>query len=406
MSNEPIIMALFNAPQLAPLSRDGESREMAGVGAGTGALSSLLGKLTTLLSDEYTLLKSIRKEIAFLERELRSMHALLETLADMHNLDPVEKVWKGNLRELSYDIEDCIDHFMLRLGNRDVKRGIMKRTLHRLKTLWKRHDVATEIQELKARVMEESKRRDRYKFDNCNPRRPVVELDPRLATFHDEAKSLVAIDGQMNQVIAWLTEESMELKVVPIVGCAGLGKTTLAMAIYRKIGGSFQHRASVSVSTVLHLEKLLKDVLSQISQDEFRKCQSEGWALEQIIREISKVLTEKRYVILISIFPSIPCINSYSTARFFSAGRPMTRKASPSFFFLSAHSGPAPTLSATTSPSPMVGWSSTTVPTIIQILMFTHFSGVSRFVECWVLQRCLHIGFAYMYSWNECACML
>lgn len=273
---------------------------MAGVGAGTGAMSSLLGKLTTLLSDEYTLLKSVRKEIAFLERELRSMHALLETLAEMHKLDPLEKDWKDNLRELSYDIEDCIDRFTHRLGNGDAKRGFVKRTVHRLKTLWKRHDIATEIQELKARVMEESKRRGRYEFDNRNPRKPVVEIDPRLATFHDEAKNLVAINGPVNQVIAWLAEESMELKVVPIVGCAGLGKTTLAMEVYRKIGGDYRYRASVSVSRILHLEKLLKDVLSQIHKDKFSKCQTERWGKEQIIRAISQILTGKRYVVLIS----------------------------------------------------------------------------------------------------------
>ncbi|PUZ43612.1 hypothetical protein GQ55_8G022500 [Panicum hallii var. hallii] len=272
---------------------------MAGVGAGTGAMSSLLGKLTTLLSDEYTLLKSVRKEIVFLERELRSMHALLETLAEMHKLDPLEKDWKDNLRELSYDIEDCIDRFTHRLGNGDAKRGFVKRTVHRLKTLWKRHDIATEIQELKARVMEESKRRGRYEFDNRNPRKPVVEIDPRLATFHDEAKNLVAINGPVNQVIAWLAEESMELKVVPIVGCAGLGKTTLAMEVYRKIGGDYQYRASVSVSRILHLEKLLKDVLSQIHKDEFSKCQTERWGKEQIMRAISQILTGKRYLIVI-----------------------------------------------------------------------------------------------------------
>ncbi|SPT21120.1 unnamed protein product [Triticum aestivum] len=272
---------------------------MAGVGAGTGAMSSLLGKLTTLLSGEYTLLKSVRKEVAFLERELRSMHALLETLADMQKLEPMEKDWKGKLRELTYDIENCIDRFIDRLGNGDVKRGFVKKTVVRLKTLWKRHDIATEIQELKARVMEESKRRDRYTLDNRKPRKPVVELDPRLTTMYEEVKGLVAIDGPLNQVIAWLTEESNERKVVSIVGCAGLGKTTLAMEAYRKIGGNFQYRACVSVSCTLDLEKLLKDILSQIGKKEFAECQSQNWEKEQVIRKISEILTGKRYLIVI-----------------------------------------------------------------------------------------------------------
>jgi hypothetical protein len=46
---------------------------MAGVSAGTGAMSSLLSKLTILLSDEYKLLIGVRKQVEFLERELSSM---------------------------------------------------------------------------------------------------------------------------------------------------------------------------------------------------------------------------------------------------------------------------------------------------------------------------------------------
>ncbi|KAM0829901.1 hypothetical protein ACQ4PT_066578 [Festuca glaucescens] len=79
---------------------------MAGVSAGTGTMSSLLGKLTALLGDEYTLLTGVRKEVEFLRDELGTMQSLQKTLADMHNLEPHEKVWKGNLRELSYDFED------------------------------------------------------------------------------------------------------------------------------------------------------------------------------------------------------------------------------------------------------------------------------------------------------------
>jgi hypothetical protein len=138
------------------------------------------------------------------------------------------------------------------------------------------------------------KRCDRYKLDNYNPARPV-EIDPRLPALYEEAKSLVAIDGPMNQVINWLMEEKLEPKVVAIVGGGGLGKTTLAMEVYRKIGEDFQCRASVSVSRRLDLEKLLKDILSQIDEDEFSKCQLEGWEKEKIIRQMSTILKGKRY---------------------------------------------------------------------------------------------------------------
>ncbi|VAH10188.1 unnamed protein product [Triticum turgidum subsp. durum] len=228
---------------------------MVGVSAGTGAMGSLLAKLTALLSDEYKLLKRVRKEIEFLKRELERMRILLERLADMEGrLDGLARGWRDSVRDLSYDMEDCIDRFMDRLGSGDAKPKFMKRTARRLKTLWARHDIATQIKELMARVMEESERRDRYKLDESYySATKTVEIDPRITAIHEEVKGLVAMDGPMKHVIALLMDESKELKVVPIVGSGGLGKTTLAMEVYRKIGlgGDFQCQACVSVSRTL-----------------------------------------------------------------------------------------------------------------------------------------------------------
>ncbi|EMS50983.1 hypothetical protein TRIUR3_28493 [Triticum urartu] len=139
----------------------GGEREMVGVGARTGALGSVIGKLTTLLGDEYTMLKRVRKDIEFLERELRWMQILVNSLANMEELDELAKNWKSSMRDLSYDMEECVDRFMLRLGNGDARPGFAKRTAVRLKTLFARHGIATQIKELKARVTEESERRRR-----------------------------------------------------------------------------------------------------------------------------------------------------------------------------------------------------------------------------------------------------
>jgi uncharacterized protein YjbJ (UPF0337 family) len=269
--------------------------KMAGVSSATGAMSSLIGKLAALLIDEYKLLAGVRKQIKFLERELSSMRVLLDKLAGMEEkLDGPAKDWRGKVRDLSYDIEDCIDRFMDRLGSGDAKPKFMKKTARRLKTLWARHDIATQIKDLKARVVEESERRDRFKLDEIPMK--VVVIDPRITALHEEVRGLVAMDGPVKDMAGMLTDEKeKELKVVAIVGSGGLGKTTLAMEVYRKIGADFQCRASVSVSRTIDLEMLLKDILFQVDKDVYRECQSEGWRLQQIIRKTKQILTGKRY---------------------------------------------------------------------------------------------------------------
>lgn len=230
------------------------------------------------------------------------MRVLLERLADMEEkLDGMAKDWRGKVRDLSYDMEDCIDRFMDRLGSGDAKPKFMKRTMRQLKTLWARHDIASQIRDLKARVIEESERRDRYKLDEMYyaPTR-TVEIDPRITALHEEVRGLVAMDGPMKHITAMLTDEKeMKLKVVAIVGSGGLGKTTLAMEVYRKIGGEFHSRASISVSRALDFEKLLKDILSQIDKYAYRQCQSQSWGIEQLIPNIKQILAGKRYFIVI-----------------------------------------------------------------------------------------------------------
>jgi uridine kinase len=87
----------------------------------------------------------------------------------------------------------------------------------------------------------------------------------------------------------------VELKVVAIFGGGGLGKTTLAMEVYRKIKGDFNCSASVSVSRTPDLDQLLKDVLSEIDEAAFSTCQMERWKTDKLIRHIQKILTGKRY---------------------------------------------------------------------------------------------------------------
>lgn len=103
------------------------------VSASMGVMKPLLTKLTVLMGDEYKKLKGVRKQVSFLEDELTTMSAFLEKLAFMDDdgeLDPLVRNWRNHVREMTYDIEDCIDDFMHRLGSADAS-GFIKKTARR-----------------------------------------------------------------------------------------------------------------------------------------------------------------------------------------------------------------------------------------------------------------------------------
>jgi len=78
------------------------------VSASTGVMNSLLGKLTTLMGQEYTKLKGLRKEVKFITDELSCMNDLLERLADVEQLDPQTRGWRNQVRDMAYDIEESL----------------------------------------------------------------------------------------------------------------------------------------------------------------------------------------------------------------------------------------------------------------------------------------------------------
>ncbi|XP_066164074.1 disease resistance protein RGA5-like isoform X5 [Oryza sativa Japonica Group] len=272
----------------------------AAVSASSGAMNSVIAKLASLLTDEYTHLKGVKSGIRWLRDELGSMNAVLQRLGDMDDdqIDVQTKEWRNKVRELSYDIEDCIDRFLQNHSSGDANANLLQKGVRKMKKLWENHQIGDEIKQLKERVIEEKERHERYKIaDRLMVAPQHVRLDPRVPALYEQAKNLVGIDKPREQIIGWIKSEEKQLKVVSIFGTGGLGKTTLAMEVYHKIDESFDCRAMVSVSRTPDIKKLLRDILFQINEREYEK--SNDWEMEQLIPKLRKNLEDKRYFFII-----------------------------------------------------------------------------------------------------------
>ncbi|CAD6254220.1 unnamed protein product [Miscanthus lutarioriparius] len=275
--------------------------------AATGVLGSVIDKLAAMLTDKYNLARDVKEGIRSLRDELRTMEAMLLRLEDKDDdqIDPLAKDWRSKVRELSYDIEDCIDRFVLinhSHGDGGSTANFVHKAIQMVKTLFKDRGIAEEIRRLKRLVSEQSERGKRYyNINQCllaSSSQPVL-LDPRAPSLFQEARDLVGIDAPREEIISLLRCEDKEHKVVSIYGIGGQGKTTLAMEVYHKITeAAFDRRAFVSVSQTPDMKKLLRDILSQISKSHFDQSQMLE-TVEQLIRTVKECLKDKRYFILI-----------------------------------------------------------------------------------------------------------
>ena len=259
------------------------------VSAFSGAMNSLLTKLATLLEKDYKLLKDVRKDITSLRGEMSSMNALLVKLSEEEELDVQDKEWRDKVRELAYDMEDCVDIFMNDLDQGGGKAWLM----NRFKKLKTRYKIANRIKDLKARAVEVKECHDRYKFDERIVRPRAVAVDPRVLALHAEATSLVGIDGPKEELIKLLTKEEgiQRLQVISIVGFGGIGKTTLANQVYTTIKRKYDCTALVSVSRNPDMVKILSGILSGVG------CKFSSQAdVGQLIGDLKEHLKDKRYI--------------------------------------------------------------------------------------------------------------
>nr|TKW15165.1 hypothetical protein SEVIR_5G218800v2 [Setaria viridis] len=244
-----------------------------------GAMGSLLQKVGSLTAEQGSRLMGVPADIEWLKRELRSMKAFLMGLSDIEDPDEVVKCWKEELRELSYDMEDAIDMFVLRDGH---GRGADRRSSSSSSTvgfmeffqrgkglvgcLKSYYAMAGNIQQLRGRVLEAEQRRKRYQLSEPTMHHAV---DTRVVALYREALSLVGVDGPREAIISWLmggdnvSSPPQDRRVVSIVGFGGIGKTTLAKQIFDKIKGQFDCAAFVSVSREPRINYIFKQILLQ-----------------------------------------------------------------------------------------------------------------------------------------------
>jgi len=204
------------------------------------------------------------------------------------------------VRELSYDIEDSLDDFRVRVDDDSAKPdGFIDKCKNLLAKTKARRRIAKAIQDLKVQLKEVSERNARYwQISNTVMNTSNNIVDRRALAIFEDASRLVGIDQPKQEIISFLKKEdggisSQQPKIVSIVGIGGIGKTTLANRVYEELKDQFQCRAFLSVSRNPDMVKILRTILSQVTGQ--RYCETEAGSIQQLIMEINEFLRTKRY---------------------------------------------------------------------------------------------------------------
>uniref|UniRef100_A0ACD5YCJ9 Uncharacterized protein n=2 Tax=Avena sativa TaxID=4498 RepID=A0ACD5YCJ9_AVESA len=280
------------------------------------AMFRLPAKLDRLLARHgHMLPRGAEDEIPLIKQDLERMISILEEHVDLGAEDRAMMVncMTKEVRELSYDMEDSVDQYEHAANTSrwilSPRRKKYKITRRRGKTAWRLPEklkwrlwMANKIREFSVRSQEALQRYSLLNHPGGNGISSIAaststRCDLSFSSWHPTPYGEpVGIDASLKKIEAWLDKDGeQKLKVVSVVGSGGVGKTTLANELYRRIGGQFECRAFVRTSRKPDVRRLLISMLSQVWPHQT----PHTWKVHSLISDIRTHLQDKRYLIVI-----------------------------------------------------------------------------------------------------------
>lgn len=281
----------------------------------SASMKSVLEKLEGLPSQEdHLLIRDVGSDIQWIKGALASADASflssLNGMEDRGSQDDEQseqrRTFARKMRDVAYDTEDFVDRIRLQLSRRPEPVGgsVVCSIRRSLSTLHLRYTLGAEIRGLRTRLEDLCGNLGDYSTDGAPTSHHVAEIFRPVPLLTEP----VGIEQAMEDVSSWFArvEQDPELRVFAIVGCGGLGKTTLARALLCKFGKQFHSQATVLASWEFNrgafLRSLLKQIMPPFDYNELQLSGSDGWKDEELREKVEEQFLERRYASVVFHF--------------------------------------------------------------------------------------------------------
>ncbi|KAI8003637.1 Disease resistance protein Piks-2 [Camellia lanceoleosa] len=181
------------------------------------AVNSAIQYLGPLLARELELLRGVSKQIVSIKADLEHIQSFLkdaESRAETGNESV--KIWVKQVRQVAYRIQDVIDeHILLILPKQSPRFSCLHKVTRTITKLKSRHEIASQIQDIKTTISEIQERAGRYGFSmttssehSCSNRKDNMWSDPRLASLFIGNEEVIGIESPKYELINKLVDQN------------------------------------------------------------------------------------------------------------------------------------------------------------------------------------------------------
>uniref|UniRef100_A0A0E0RIQ2 Brown planthopper resistance protein BPH1/9 n=1 Tax=Oryza rufipogon TaxID=4529 RepID=A0A0E0RIQ2_ORYRU len=238
--------------------------EATAVSIGRSVLKGALGFAKSTLVEEVSLQLGVQRDQAFIRDELEMMNSFLMAANDEKDDSKVVRTWVKQVRDVAYDVEDCLQDLAVRLGRKSSSWWLSPHTL------WERRRIAKQMKELRGKVEDVSQRNMRYQLIKGSKPTVATNVAPSstaratMSGVHEERwQHDKAVAGLVRLVIKTKVDE---LRVIAVWGTSGdIREMSIVGGAYDhlKRSNKFECCAWVNLMHPLNPTKLLQTIVRQ-----------------------------------------------------------------------------------------------------------------------------------------------
>lgn len=280
------------------------------IGISKTVVEALVKKVKSAIKEETELWEAVQRDLVFIQEEFEMMQSFLDSADRERIKNNVGMTWVGQVRDLSYDTEDCMD-FIVHMETKPTFWSVLRHLLVASYTCKcaaasPLKEVVAEIRVLKARVQEVSQRKMRYGLmsDSAGPITTPEQLaaisapgTPRGDVLTEARLTAKKLGGfvDLNMLV---TETTSELRVISLWGSGG-DVASIIKEVYDKpeICNKFRRRAWLKLSRPFKPHEFVRNLEDQFGM--------ELATMNDPVKNIELPIEEKTYLVVIEDLSSM-----------------------------------------------------------------------------------------------------
>lgn len=291
------------------------------VGLAKSVVEGALTKALSVIEEEANLRQSAQHDLVFIAGEFEMIHSFLNVANEERVKNNVVRTWVRQVRDLAYDVEDCIE-FVVHLDNKPNWWRRLVLPCMAMVVALPLDEAVTELQQLKTRVVDVSKRNSRYSLISDSGSKPVMQqqLIPSSAIgvtaldMLNEARDTAMKEQGLGDLTQLIGKKDNDLGVISVWGTnSDAGMASIIRKAYQdpEICQNFICRGWVKLVHPLNPHEFLRSLVvqfytnscmragSSVDVAELKRIEELSTTKGGLLEEFMKQVNEKRYLIVL-----------------------------------------------------------------------------------------------------------